>query len=92
MVLSLVCALLPLNLTPLVESLVVLVVKSLPVNAGGRREAGLTPGSGRSPGGGRGSPLLHSCLKHPMGRGAWWAAVHGVAERRTPLSDYHTCL
>ena len=23
-----------------------------------------------------------------MGRGAWWAAVHGVAEGRTRLSDF----
>ena len=23
-----------------------------------------------------------------MGGGAWWAAVHGVAKSRTPLSDF----
>ena len=23
-----------------------------------------------------------------MGRGAWWAAVHGVAKSRTQLSDF----
>ena len=23
-----------------------------------------------------------------MGRGAWWAAVHGVAQSRTQLSDF----
>ena len=33
--------------------------------------------SGRSPGGGNGSPLQHSCLGNPMHRGAWWATVHG---------------
>ena len=26
------------------------------------------------------TPLQHSCLENPMDRGAWWAAVHGVAE------------
>ena len=25
----------------------------------------------------------YSCLGNPMGGGAWWAAVHGVAEGRT---------
>ena len=37
------------------------------------------PGSGRSPGEGNGNPLQHSRLENPMDRGAWWAAVHGVA-------------
>ena len=26
--------------------------------------------------------------KNPMGRGAWWAIVHGVAKSRTRLSDF----
>ena len=30
----------------------------------------------------------YSCLENPMGRGAWWAAVHGVATSRTQLSDF----
>ena len=30
------------------------------------------------PGEGNGSPLQYSCLENPMGRGAWWATVHGV--------------
>ena len=37
-------------------------------------------GGGRSPGGGHGSPLQCSCLENPVGRGAWRATVHGVAE------------
>ena len=41
---------------------------------------GLIPGSGRSPGGGNGNPLQYSCLENPMDRGAWGAAVHGVAK------------
>ena len=53
------------------------VVKSSPANAG---DAGLTPGSGRSPEGGHGNPLQCSCLENPVDRGAWWATVHGVAK------------
>ena len=49
----------------------VLVVKNLPANAEDVRDMGLIPGLGRSPGGGRGSPLQYSCLENPMGRGAW---------------------
>ena len=40
------------------------------------RDAGLIPGSGRSPGGGQGNPLQYSCLENPMDRGTWQAAVH----------------
>ena len=57
---------------------VALVVKNLPANAGDMRDAGLIPGSGRSPGGGQGNTLQYSCLENPTDRGAWWAAVHGV--------------
>ena len=32
---------------------------------------------------GNGNPL-HSCLENPMDRGAWWAAVYGIAQSRTP--------
>ena len=32
---------------------------------------------------GNGTPLQYSCLENPMDRGAWQAAVHGVAEGRT---------
>ena len=34
---------------------------------------------------GNGNPLQHSCLENPMDRGAWWAAVCGVAQSRTRL-------
>ena len=37
---------------------------------------------------GNGTPLQYSCLENPMDWGAWWAAVHGVAESRTQLSDF----
>jgi len=59
------------------------VVKNPPANAGATRDAVSIPGSGRSPGAGNGNPLQYSCLENPMGRGAWWATVHGVAKSRT---------
>ena len=47
------------------------------------------PGSGRSPAGGHGNTLQYSCLENPMNRGVWQAMVHGVANSRTQLSDFH---
>jgi len=35
-----------------------------------------------------GTPLQYSCLENPMDGGAWKAAVLGVAEGRTGLSDF----
>ena len=61
---------------------VALVLKNPPANPGEKRDAGSTPGLGRSPGG-NGNPLQHSCLGNPMDRGAWRATVHGVAKSRT---------
>ena len=43
-------------------------VKNPPGDTG---DAGLIPGSGKSPRGGNGNPLQHSCLGNPMDRGAW---------------------
>ena len=37
---------------------------------------------------GNGIPLKYSCLENPMDGGAWKAAVHGVAEGQTRLSDF----
>ena len=42
----------------------------------------------KRPGEGNGTPLQYSCLESPMDRGVWWAAVHGVANSRTRLSDF----
>ena len=39
-------------------------------------------------GDGNGTPLQYSCLENPMDRGAWWAAVHGVAKSRTRLREF----
>ena len=43
-------------------------------------DPGSIPGSGRSLGEGHGNPFQYSYLEHSMDRGAWQAAVHGVAE------------
>jgi len=48
----------------LVFSNVALVVKNLPAAAGGARDVGLIPGSGRSPGVGNDNPLQYSCLEN----------------------------
>ena len=37
---------------------------------------------------GDGTLLQHSCLENPMDGGAWKAAVYGVAEGQTQLSDF----
>ena len=34
---------------------------------------------------GNGNTLLYSCLENPRDRGAWWAAVYGVAQSQTRL-------
>ena len=52
----------------------VLVVKNPAAKAG---DAGLIPGSGRSPGEGNGNSLQYSCLGNPKDRGA---TVHEVTE------------
>ena len=67
-------------------SLVAIVVKNMPANAGDIKDMDSFPGLGRSPGGGRGNPLQYSCLENPMDRGAWRATVHGVTKSRTRLS------
>ena len=59
------------------------VVKNPPANAGDTGDTGSIPGLGRSPEGGHGNPLQYSCLGNSMDRGAWWAAVHGIAENWT---------
>ena len=35
-----------------------------------------------------GCQFQYSCLENPMDGGAWLATVHGVAKRRTRLSDF----
>ena len=42
---------------------------------------------GRFPGEGNDNPLQYSCLENFMDRGTWWATVHGIAKKRTRLSN-----
>ena len=67
-----------------------LVAKNLPANAGDVRDMDLIPGSGRSPGEGKGYPLQYSCLLNPKDRGAWRAIVHRVAKSWTWLKQLST--
>ena len=55
-------------------------VKNAPANAGG---TGLIPESGRSPGGGNGSPLQYSCLENPHGQ----RSLAGYSPRGRKESD-----
>ena len=50
-------------------------------------DLGSVPGVGSSPGEGNGNPLQDFCLENSMGRGAWQATVHGVAQSQTQLND-----
>ena len=56
------------------------MVKNLLVNAGDLRDVGSIPGSGRSPGGGHGSPLQCSCMENPVDREARW--VQSIESQR----------
>ena len=47
-----------------------------------------SPGSGRSPGIRNGNPFQSCCLENPIDRGAWQAAVHGVAKSQAWLSTH----
>ena len=53
------------------------MVKNLPAIA---RNADSITGSGRTPGGGNGSPVQYPCQENPVDRGAWQAAVYGLAK------------
>ena len=62
------------------------MVKNPSASAGDIIDEGSIPGLGRSPGGGHGNPLQHSCLENSMGRETWQATVHGAAESRMRLN------
>ena len=51
-----------------------LLIKNLPASAEYIRDAGFTPGSGRSPGEGHDNSFQYSCLENPVDKGA----VHSV--------------
>ena len=53
-------------------------VKNLPAKQELQKTQLPSAGSGRSPGGGNGSPVRYSCLANSMDRGSWQATDHGV--------------
>ena len=57
-----------------------LVVKKPHASAGDVGDVGPVPGSGRAPGERHGCPRQDSCRGNPLDRGAWRAAVRGVAK------------
>ena len=63
------------------------MVKNPLAKAGDVRDADLTPGSGRSPGGGYGNPLQYFCLENPKDREARQAMVHSVAQSKVTEGD-----
>ena len=62
------------------------VVKNLLANAGAAEYVGLIPGLGRSPGGGKGSPLQYSCLGNPMALVG--CTAHEVTKSQTQLRGW----
>ena len=52
-------------------------------NAGDAGDVGSIPGSRKSPGEENGNPVQYSCLKNPIGKGAWQATVQGDTESET---------
>ena len=53
------------------------------------RRPGFHPWVGKVPWKKEWYPLQYSCLENSMDRGAWRAAVHGVAKSWAGLSDFH---
>ena len=66
------------------------MIKNLPASAGAVRNAGSTPGVGKSPGRGNGNTLQYSCLENPRDRGTWWATVLRVVKSQTWLKQLST--
>ena len=56
------------------------VVKNPPASEEDAGDTGSIPGLEGSPGGRNGTSLQYSCLGNRVGRGAWWATVHGVTK------------
>ena len=55
-------------------------VTNPPAKAGDARDAALIPGSGRSPGGGKGYPFQYSGLENPMDCSAWGRKESDMAD------------
>lgn len=69
----------------------VLGVMNTLASAGDRcKDGGSIPGSGRSPGEGKGKTLQYYRLDNPIDGGTWQATFHGVANSRTRQRNWHT--
>ena len=67
--------------------------KEFAFNAGGTRDMGLIPASGRSLGEGNGNPLQYSCLENSMDRGVWWGySPWSCNESDTTWACSHMCI
>ena len=67
------------------------MIKNLPASARDVRDAGLIPGSGRSPEGGHGNPLQYSCLENTHGqRSLAGYSSQGLKESDTTEQLTHT--
>ena len=63
-------------------------IKNPHTTAGDTGDAGLIPGSGRSPGVRNGSTLQYSCLENSADLGAWRTRVHEVTKSQIPLGSW----
>ena len=72
------------------------MIKNLPANAEDTRDAGLIPGSGRSPGVGNGNPLQYSWPRNFQGQSSlegyspWGHKESGTTERTHTHTHTHT--
>ena len=64
-----------------------LVVKYPLANAGDTRDESFDLWIGKVPWREVALHSIESGVENSMGRGAWWATVHGVSKSRTRLSD-----
>ena len=74
-------------LLPRSNHFAVILTRSQPIKQEVKTQ-GTFKGSTLLKGEGNGTPLQDSCLENPMDRGAWKAAVHGVAKSRAWQSDF----
>ena len=66
------------------------MVKNPPFNAGDKRDASLSLGSGIFPGRGHGTDFSILAWRIPMDRGAWRATVHTVSKPDMTEATKHT--
>ena len=64
-------------------------IKNMTASAGDTEMPVRSLGWQDSPWVGNGAPLQYSCLENSMGRGAWWATVHGAPKNQARMSPAH---